>query len=389
MTTGHFAAALAVTLLLAALWIIALHNARAFPRLKPANPSLPAQPTVTVLVPARNESGNIGRVVADILAQDVDDLRLIVLDDQSDDDTIARAYAAANGDPRFRLLQGDPMPPGWLGKSWACEQLARHATTDLLLFSDADVRWRPGALAALIAHAVSTEADLLSVWPTQETVTWSERLVVPMMEFVLLAYLPVRWAHSPLMVAAAAANGQVMLFRRDAYQTIGGHRSVAGNVLDDVGLALAIKRAQLRLRMVDGAGLVTCRMYQSCPEVVAGYGKNIVAGHGDSVLHLLLSTLIHLLLFVMPVIWLPVALIQGAWGQALWAAALTALGIGLRALTARIARLRVGDAWWLPVSILFLGAIGLHAVWDRFVYGGPKWKGRRIVVPQGPGYDRP
>jgi chlorobactene glucosyltransferase len=388
MTTSLIATALAATLLLVAMWLIALHNAQAFPRLTSANPPLHALPAVTILVPARNESANIGRVVTDILAQDVDDLHLFVLDDQSDDDTSELACAAAKGDPRFRLLEGDPLPPGWLGKSWACEQLARHATTELMLFSDADVRWRPGALRALLAHAVTTDADLTSVWPTQETVTWSERLVVPMMAFILLAYLPVRWAHSPLMVEAAAANGQVLLFRRRAYQAIGGHRSVAGNVLDDVGLALAIKRAQLRLRMVDGAGLVTCRMYHSCPEVVAGYGKNVVAGHGDSVLLLLTSMLVHLLLFVMPVIWLLVALTHGAWGQAMWAAALVALGTGLRALTAAGAGLRVRDAWWLPISILFFCAIGLYAVWDRVVHGGPKWKGRRIIVPQGPGYDR-
>src|SRR5690606_28402911 len=115
------------------------------------------------------------------------------------------------------------------------------------------------------------------------------RLIVPLMAFALLAYLPVAWAHDPDKVTAAAANGQCMVFTRSAYCAIGGHRAVRGRVLDDVGLALLVKRHRRRLRLVDGGGLVLCRMYQGWLQVMDGYTKNILAAHANSIRLLLLS----------------------------------------------------------------------------------------------------
>lgn len=367
------------------MWLTALHNLRHFPHLKPR--PLTHTPTVSVLIPARNEAGNIGRIVRDLLAQDYPAFQLLVLDDGSQDRTRDEALAAGWNDPRFTLLDGAPLPPGWLGKSWACHQLAQHARGEYLVFTDADVHWRPGALTALIAHQQEVGADLLTVWPTQRMETWAERLAVPLMSFVLLAYLPIRWAHSPLMHGAAAANGQCLLFRRAAYDRIGGHTSVAHKVLDDVHLALQVKRQGLRLRMVDGAGLLECRMYRSFPEVVTGLGKNIVAAHAGSVALVLTSMLFHLCLFVVPVLWFLHALAEGQSLQAMLAGLLVAAGIGLRGVTAYIARQRLADALLMPLSVLFMSAITLHALWNHLRHGGPTWKGRRAVVSHGTAYD--
>ena len=279
-----FVSAALVTLL-----AITYNNVRRFLRLQaPVNDSAgDAAPCVSVLVPARNEAAVIGESVQFLSAQEYPQREIIVLDDNSEDGTGRIAQQAA-GD--VRVLSGSPLPAGWMGKNWACEQLARHAQGDILLFTDADVRWQPGALAAVVEMLERTEADLLTVWPTQITVSWGERLTVPLMAMTVFAYLPVQLAHDFYHPLAAAANGQCMVFRRAAYAAAGGHAAVRGEIVEDVRLAQRIKAAGLKLRMADGAGLVTCRMYGGSKASLDGLAKNMLAGHGNHRLLLVLST---------------------------------------------------------------------------------------------------
>ncbi|MCA9982582.1 MAG: glycosyltransferase, partial [Anaerolineales bacterium] len=186
---------------------ITYNNMRRFLRLQaPANGSADATaPCVSILIPARNEAAVIGESVQLLSAQGYSQREIIVLDDNSEDGTGSIAQQAA-GD--VRVLTGSPLPAGWMGKNWACHQLAQHAQGDILLFTDADVRWQPGALAAVVDLFERTEADLLTVWPTQITVSWGERLTVPLIAMTVLAYLPVQLAHDFYHPLAAAANGQ-------------------------------------------------------------------------------------------------------------------------------------------------------------------------------------
>ena len=197
-----------------------------------------------------------------LLAQEGVRIELLVLDDGSRDGTAELARAAGRGDARLRVLAGSPLPDGWAGKPWACAQLAGEARAPLLLFTDADTRWTPGAVGALLAEQSRTRAGLLTAWPRQETRTIAERLTVPLIALTVIGYLPALVAHTLPLRIFTAANGQCLLFRREAYERIGGHASVAGRVLDDVSLGRRVKVAGLRLRMVEGAGLVGCRMYR-------------------------------------------------------------------------------------------------------------------------------
>lgn len=366
---------------------IAFHNFRHFPRLSvSANQQgestqdcqTVCQP-ISVLIPARNEATVIGQTVSALLAQAYPQFEVIVLDDHSTDETALVATSAAGDDERFRLISGAALPVGWNGKNWACHQLAQAARYDGLLFTDADVQWRPGALVALAAMQSTTDADFLTVWPTQLTQSWGERLVVPLMSFAVLAYLPVTFAHHSPYPQAAAANGQCIFFRRQAYQACGGHRVVRNRVLEDVLLAQRVKAAGLRLRMADGAGLVACRMYHSWQETLYGYAKNILAGHGSLMLLLLASTGFHLLLFVAPWLWL----VGGVWGCGQvgwpwWPLTLILLGYLARGMTAYSTNQRLYDTLWLPLSVLLMTRIALHALWWQIRYGGPQWKGRQI-----------
>lgn len=363
-----------VTLTLVLVALVAVLNALTFPRLRPAAPG--AAPFVSVLIPARDEAAAIAGTLRAWLAQDYPAFELLLLDDGSGDDTAALALQAAAGDDRFRLLTGEPLPVGWKGKNWACHQLAEAARGELLLFTDADVHWEAGALSALVAEMTRARADLLTVWPTQATRTWSERLVVSQMALVVIAYLPVLAVHHLPWPVFSAANGQCLAFRRDAYRETGGHAAVRGAIVEDMAFAWAAKRRRLRLRMADGAGLVSARMYHDWPEVRDGFAKNILYGHAGSVALLCFSCLFHWSLFLAPWFWLAAGLafpgFSGAWQAPL---ALVALGLLVRALTAAVTRQRPADALLMPVSVLLMTAITLRALRWHF-HGGPRWKGR-------------
>jgi chlorobactene glucosyltransferase len=362
--------------------IIAIVNALTFPRLRVAHAQTTAR-SVSVCIPARDEARVIAQTVGALTAHADPNLEILILDDHSTDDTGALALAAAAGDPRVRVLAGADLPPGWHGKNWACQQLGAAARGEWLVFTDADVVWQTGALAALAAHAEATRADLLTVWPTQQTVTWGERLVVPLMAFVILGYLPALAVHHLPFASLAAANGQCLCFRRIAYQQLGGHAAVRSRIIEDIVFARAVKRAHLRLRMADGGGLIGCRMYTRWREVRDGYAKNILAGYGSAV-GLLLGTAFHWLIILFPWLWLiaeaarAAAAPPGDRAHLLWAACLIALGCGVRALTAAVTRQRIADAVWLPVSALLMTVIAAQSLWWQARYGGPRWKGRLI-----------
>jgi chlorobactene glucosyltransferase len=339
-----------------------------------------ASARVSICIPARNEAAVIQQTVRTLLAQTYPNFELLLLDDHSEDGTAALALAAAAGDARLRVLTGKTLPAGWHGKNWACQQLGEAAQGEWLVFSDADVRWQPTALPALIAEAQRSRADLLSVWPTQSTVTWGERLVVPLMALVILGYLPALAVHHVPFASLAAACGQCLCFHRSAYRNIGGHEAVRARIIEDIVFARLIKRSGLRLRSADGASLIGCRMYTRWSEVRDGYAKNIIAGYG-SVIGLLLGTLFHWLVFLLP--WgLLLALLLGMWQTdaqtALGIGGLCLLGIGVRALTAATTHQRVGDALLMPLSALAMTVIAGRALWWRARYGGVRWKGRTI-----------
>ncbi|MCS6834981.1 MAG: glycosyltransferase family 2 protein [Anaerolineae bacterium] len=350
-----------------------LSNLVFFPRLKSAD--LASTPFVSVLIPARNESAVIKTTIQSFLTQTYTNFELLVLDDQSTDGTGELALQAANGDSRLRLLRGRPLPDGWIGKSWACHQLAQQAQGDIIIFTDADTLWQPQALAALIAHHQATDADLLTVWPTQITHTWSERVVVPLMMMVIMSYLPILMTHHSPFAIFAAANGQCMAWRRNAYQRIGGHTQVAHNILDDVTLARVAKQRGLRLRMADGNRLIACRMYNDWRNVRNGFAKNILAGYGNSVLFLAFGAIFHWLVFLSPYALLltpcaPLALLN------------LTLGFVLRTVSAWYTHQRIIDSFSLPFGVLLMTRIAWQAI--RWHYsGGVIWKDRRISSQTG------
>jgi glycosyltransferase involved in cell wall biosynthesis len=338
-------------------------NLVVFPVLRPRPPV--GRPETSVLVPARDEGKRLPAVLTGLCAQDVTEI--IVLDDQSSDHTALVVRNAARADPRVRLLRGTPPPPSWTGKNWACHQLAAAARGDVLLFCDADVLLAPGAVDACWAQLRAQHADVFSVFPRQRTATLGERLLVPLIDDVLLAFLPHRLLRLPVP-SAATANGQLLMFRRGSYDALGGHAAVAGEINEDIALARRARRAGLRLGLALGGDLAGARMYNGYLASVHGFGKSLRAAHGGHDSVLALSAAGHLLAYTVP--WL-------AWrrGRAWRAAAV--LGLAQRVLVnLKTGRGAPGEAVLVPVTPL--AALPAYALAFR---RHAEWKGRRYHAP--------
>lgn len=258
---------------------LAVHTWWNLRHLRTPDPGSPeAADDVTVLVPARNEADHVHDTVTSLLAQDgIPNLEVIVLDDASTDATAAELGRIT--DPRLRVIHADdaPLPGGWLGKPWACQRLGEQANGSVIVFADADVHFEPWALRAAINELRVSGLALIAPYPQQRATTWLERLVQPLVTWSWVATMPLRWAETSLRPSLSAANGQFLVFDADAYRAIGGHQAVAGDVIEDVALMRALKRAGFHTATVDGSHLARCRMYDGTEAVVNGYAKSLWA----------------------------------------------------------------------------------------------------------------
>jgi Glycosyl transferase family 2 len=336
----------------------------------PVDDPPPVRERVSVLIPARDEAARIGACLTSVLDQvSAPDLEILVLDDGSTDGTGDIARHLADGDPRVRILPGDPLPDGWLGKPHACDQLARAATGSVLVFVDADVVLAPHAIAAAVQLLREAPLDLVSPYPRQIAETWSERLVQPLLQWSWLTFLPLGLAERSPRRALAGANGQVLAVDAEVYRRAGGHRAVRAEVLDDIALVRAVKAAGGRGGLVDGTSLATCRMYESWPQLREGYTKSLWAAFGSPWGTVTVVTALGVL-YVVP----PVAALRGSLvGLAGYAAAVT----GRYVVAERTGGRSVPDSLGHPASIALLGWLAA-ASWVRRFRGELEWKGRPV-----------
>ena len=234
--------------------------------------------SVSVLIPARNEEANIGVALERVLASRGADLEVLVLDDDSADRTgeIVRELAAR--DTRVRLVRGRGLPPGWNGKQHACWTLAQESSHEVLVFLDADVRVEPELLRRMAAFREATGTALVSGFPRLVTVTWLEQLLLPLIHFVLLAFLPMRAMRRRTWPSAAAGCGQFLMAGREPYFTSGGHAQIRETMHDGLLLPRVLRRAGFRTDIADITELASVRMYDSAAKVWQGLAKNATEG---------------------------------------------------------------------------------------------------------------
>jgi hypothetical protein len=346
----------------------AAYNARIVraPREGPAR----CRETVSILLPLRDEAARVTPALRSLLAQrGLDDAEILVLDDCSTDGTAAVVRRIAGADPRVTLLTGAEPPPGVLGKPHACHQLAQRARGSVLVCVDADVVLAPDAIAAAVSLLREAGLDAVSPFPRQRADGPGARLVQPLLQWSWLVLLPLRLAETSPRPSLAAANGQFFVIDAAVLHRCGGFAAVAGEVLDDIALMRAVKRAGGRGVVADGSRVAECHMYPTWAQLRDGYTKSLWSATGSAPAAVAIAGLFSVV-WVLPA----VAALGGSRAGLLGYAA----GVAGRVVAAR----RTGGRVWPdslahPVSVLALaGLIGRS--WRARYAGRLAWKGRPL-----------
>ncbi len=279
---------------------IILHNLANAPKIERVKRNLNNEISVSVLIPARNEESNIGKLLDNLLQQTFFVNEIIILDDYSNDSTPEIVEIFRERDNRIKLFKGNELPDGWLGKNWACHQLAQHSNGDYLFFIDADVELDPHSIENALYKLFIKNVSMLSVFPTQKIKSLGEWIVVPLMNWLLLTFLPFEKVLMSKNENYVAANGQFILIKRKTYDLIGGHKEVKGNVVEDMELARAVKRKNEKVITCLGDQAISCRMYESFGDSLNGFSKNFYPGFKVSKFVFLILITLFLILFFVP-----------------------------------------------------------------------------------------
>jgi len=370
--------ALIVAVLAAISLVITLANVLTWPRVEPAGE--PADGRVSLLIPARNEEANIAACLDAALAQELHEI--IVCNDHSSDGT-ARILAGY-GD-RIRVIEPGVLPPGWSGKCFACDALGRHAEGDWLLFLDADARLQPGAVRRILAQAQELDVTFLSCWPQLEMRGLAERLVMPLLNFVVFTLFPAPLQFRRRDPSLGLAHGACIMMRRQEYLAIGGHESVKNELFEDTRLARVWRERGFRGACLDGTGTVRVRMYDSLRAVFNGFQK-IVFPAFDGHAGFWTFWVLHATVFWSPFLFCWTAF-RGEPAGLLFAAAAGCVLLARLALAFRFAH-PIWSALLHPVGQAVLLAAGLSS-WARVTWGhGLGWKGRYYYATSASGEDQ-
>ena len=312
----------------------------------------------------RNESENVIELVETLKSQSYGGQHhFYLLDDNSTDDTYALLEKSIEGDVRFSLIRGSQPPAGWIGKTWALEQLFTASNEQIIISLDADVRISPDALSRAVSTLDAYGIDFLSIYPRQLVTSFGERLVQPLLQWSWLSTLILRITMRFSNPAFAVANGQFFVVRRSAMT---GYQEVANKVLDDMELARVLLKKGHKGSVVNGGDIAQCRMYSSFAELRAGYAKSLWKAFG-SIFGTILAISFILASGVVPII---LILMGSVWG---WIAfELIALS---RVISAYVSNGKILDSLMHPLSSILLVYLIIYS-WS--VRKSVQWKGRTL-----------
>jgi 4,4'-diaponeurosporenoate glycosyltransferase len=358
-------------------WLIGLFLLWHIPTLRERLSEHEPRPRVSVIIPARNEALRIGRLLESLRRQTLPPDEVIVVDDQSTDSTARLASEAG-----AQVIASAPLPQGWAGKPWACWQGAQASGGEVLIFLDADTWLEPDALEKLV-RAWRDGGGMVTVQPYHETQKLYEQLSM-MFNVVLMAGTN---AFTPFggRLKTGAAFGPCILCAREDYVRLGGHTRVAGEVLEDIGLARLFLGAGLPVHCFGGRGAISFRMYPNgFLQLIEGWTKSMAIGAGSIRFWALLlsvtwivgavgvaSDTLRALLRGPSWVWVPQLLLYAAYaGQIRW-------------MSSRIGRFQRWTAWLYPIPVYFFILIVLWSFISARVLGRVKWRGRSIPINHG------
>ena len=240
------------------------------------------QESISVVVPLRNEASNVAELIDSLRAQkNLVHVEYLLLDDNSEDQTLALLHHHTSGLSNFHILTGSTLPQGWIGKTWALQQLFERASGEIIVSVDADVRLVPDAINRAVTLLKNSQSDFLSPYPKQLSFSWSEKLIQPLLQWSWMSTVILRIAEKCSISSMVVANGQFFVVRRAALAQVSGYKSVSDKVLDDVELARALVKQGSHGCVANGAEIASTRMYSSWKQIQAGYGKSLHAAFGS------------------------------------------------------------------------------------------------------------
>ena len=335
-------------------------------------------PLVSILVPARDEEENIETCLESLQKQDYPNFEVLVLDDNSVDDTANIVDQMVAEDNRIQLIRGEPLPEDWAGKPFACYQLAKKARGSWLLFVDADTTHASHMLRGTLALALKLKTSMLSGFPRQLATSLPQKVAIPVLYFVILSWVPLWWLHRSKQPKPSVAIGQFLLFPREEYWRIGGHRAVQSRILEDVWLGIEVSRHGGRHIAVDLSSVVSCNMYRNLGAMCEGFIKWSYSVAAMSPVALVGMLVAGYVFFLAPFYWLWneffVVAAPTAWrGVIIFQVATILLMRGL--IDNRFKEPAV-SALFHPVGFSFLFVCSLYAGGRRIVGAGVSWKKR-------------
>ena len=321
--------------------------------------------TVGVIVPMRNEAENVEGLVATLAAQE-GPFHFYLLDDNSEDNSYELLKRFTAGDSRFAVIKGAALDDKWIGKTWALQQLFEASKEDVLVSIDADVRLSNDAINKAVTTMHGARLDFISPYPRQIALTFSERLIQPLLQWSWLTTVPLRFAESSGQKSMAVANGQFFVVRRSALISIGGYQNVKHAVIDDVFLARKLVKSGSSGTVVNGSDIAETRMYGSWSEIKAGYGKSLNKAFGTIV------GAVFVIAFLIATSIAP--LVLGLLGNPYGWLGFVAI-IGSRMLSSIKSRGNVLDSVFHPISVIALIYLIVYSYLRR---GSIQWKGRTV-----------
>ena len=319
--------------------------------------------SVSVLIPMRNEEENVTDCINSLISQvGLKDYEILTLNDHSEDETASLLAKF----PNIKNLNGKPLPVGWLGKSWACQQLADASTGEYLVFIDADVRLSKNAIASAISKM--DKWDFISPYPMQIANGFVQRLFQPLLQWSWLASVPLHISQKLGIKSMTVANGQFLIIKKSAYVKSGGHESIKSEVLDDIKLARQLLTSGFSGGVAEGSQVASCQMYKTAGALVNGYRKSLWNAFG-SILGTFVSIIILLLSSVVPFI------------SALFGSKIGLISFGLIVLSRVIASIRTGSipntALLHPLAIVFLISLIIYS-WFGKLTNTLTWRDRKL-----------
>ncbi len=346
----------------------------------PLEPSF-SWPSVSVLLPARNEGDSIGQCLKALDTQSYTNLEIIVLDDRSTDETAKVVESFVQKNSRIKLIHGTEPPHGWIGKLWACHQLSLKGTGDFLLFIDSDTILSPDTISAAVRNSINVNADLFTAVPQRMAKNLTERLIYPFIDWSLFSWIPLRLAQRIQSSLLSAGFGQFMLFKTSSYRLIGGHEIINDDPLDDFNLARLARKMKLKVELCQGTHCVKVLPYKGNLETFKGISRSVFPTLNYSVSVFSIFSIVIIGLGFMPI-------------TTLLFTVLFHTGFGDLFFLSLLTLCIVTSSWFIicknfghcmamvacyPISMAMMILVGSHSVLT-YTLGVTNWKSRKISI---------